>query len=50
MIGAPPPILAISINIVLLFIDGIELKVVKPLNMTLVEVHFFSVSAGLGSN
>ena len=48
MIGEPPPILAISGNILLLFIDYPGFKIVKSLNIALVRIPSFSIGAGLG--
>ena len=48
MIGEPPPILAISGNILLLFIDYPGFKIIKSLNIALVRIPSFSIGAGLG--
>ena len=49
VLGAPPPILAKSGNLLLLFLEYPRLNIVKSLNITLVEVPYFSVGAGMGS-
>ena len=48
VLGAPPPILAISSDLLLCFLDVTGLKVVKSLNKNLVGVNFFSVIECLG--
>ena len=47
LLRAPPLLLATSGNIFLWFIDYPRLKIVNPLNITLVGVPSFSVGAGL---
>ena len=47
--GSPIPILAISDNTILWFIDSPGLSIYNSLNITLVGVPSFSVGAGLGS-
>ena len=49
VLGAPPPILAISGNILLLFIDSPGFNIGKSFNITLVGVTSFSVGSGMGS-
>ena len=49
VLGAPIPILAISGNIVLLFLDYPRFKIFKYLNINIVGVPSFSVDTGLGS-
>ena len=48
VLGSPPPILSISRNIFLLFIDTTEFKIFNSLNITHVGVPSFSVGSGLG--
>ena len=48
MLGAPIPILAISDNIILWFIDSPVFKIVKSLNITLVGVPSFIVGTCMG--
>ena len=49
VLGTPPPILDISGNIFLWFLDTPVFKIVKSLNITLLGVNLFSVGAGMGS-
>ena len=48
VLGAPPPILDISGNIFLWFIDSPGFKIVKSLSITLVGFTYFYIGAGLG--
>ena len=47
VLGEPIPILTISGNIFLWFIDSTGFNVVKSLNITIVEVPYFSVGVGM---
>ena len=49
VIGAPIPILAISGNLILWFLDSPGLKIVKFLKINIIVVPSFSVDTGLGS-
>ena len=49
MLGVPPPILAISINIVPWFLDAPGFNVVNSLSINIFGIPHFSVIAGLGS-
>ena len=49
VLGAPPPILAISGNIFSRYLDSQGFNIVKSRNTTLVGFPSFSVGAGLGS-
>ena len=48
VLGAPPPILIISSDLFLWFIDTSGWNIVKSLNIPLVEVPSYSVGAGMG--
>ena len=47
LLGAPPPILAISGNIFFRFIDFPGFNIVKYLKITIVVIPYFIVGAGL---
>ena len=48
VLGAPPPILAISSNIFPLFLDEPGFNIGYYLSINVVGIHFFSVGAGIG--
>ena len=49
VLGSPSPILAVSGNIFLWFLDTPGFKIVKSLNMSLAGLHSFSVGADISS-
>ena len=49
VLGSTPPILAISGNLFLLFLDTPGFKIVKSINITIDGVPYFSVGECLGS-